>query len=172
MGIPLPSQHRLSAPAVDPANAPGLQITTLERTGSLSIQPSVTRQTADNIMYLQEIGEMNEEIGQPVLPSSSVPAASGERTRLEILTALSQALLREVGALQRDQISSNRGIDLAKEIESYETNLIRSALMQSGGRQCQAARLLNVKATTLNAKIKRYRILERDTNSVVFKRDG
>lgn len=114
-------------------------------------------------MYLHEITEMEEveeEVSQPVLPES-LTAASGEGTRLEILTALSQALLREVGALQGDKINSNRGIDLAKEIESYEANLIRRALMQSGGKQCQAARLLNVKATTLNAKIKRYRILEK-----------
>lgn len=104
---------------------------------------------------------MKEEVNQSVTPLS-LPALSGERTRLEILTALSEALLREVGALESDdEIDSLREIDLAKEIESYEADLIRNALMQTGGRQRQAARLLNVKATTLNAKIKRYRILEK-----------
>ena len=108
---------------------------------------------------------MKEEVSQLVLPSS-LPALSQERTRLEILTALTHALLREVGALQSDKIYSHGEIDLAKEIEAYEANLIRSALMQSGGRQSHAARLLNVKATTLNAKIKRHRLLEK--TQVIF----
>lgn len=100
--------------------------------------------------------------------SSSVSVKAGSRTRLEILTALSQALLREVAALQNENINSGpsggtnsiREIDLAKEIESYEADLIRSALMQTRGRQRQAARLLNVKTSTLNSKIKRYGLLE------------
>ena len=116
-------------------------------------------------MDLHEIAEMEEEVSQSVV-SSNLPASLGERTRLEILTALSQALLREVGALKSDKTNSHKEIDLAKEIESYEAELIRRALMQTGGRQNQAARLLNVKATTLNAKIKRYRILE--TTQIVF----
>ncbi|MBC7899851.1 MAG: hypothetical protein H7070_07320 [Saprospiraceae bacterium] len=103
---------------------------------------------------------MKEEDSQSVIPSS-LPAPSGERARLEILTALSDALLREVGALQSDEINSLKEIDLAKEIESYEADLIRNALMQAGGRQNHAARLLNVKTSTLHAKIKRYRILEK-----------
>ena len=118
------------------------------------------RQTDDNLMYLEEIGEMmEEEVSQPV-SQPGLLASSGKRTRLETLTALSQALLREVGALQNDETSLPGKIDLAKEIESYESDLIRSALMQTGGRQCQAARLLNVKPSTFHAKIKRYRILE------------
>ena len=101
--------------------------------------------------------------------SNSLSAKMGARTRLEILTALSQALLREVSALQDENEKSTgsevvgetvREIDLAKEIESYEADLIRSALMQTSGRQRQAARLLNVKTSTLNAKIKRYGLLE------------
>lgn len=108
---------------------------------------------------------MKEEVSQSV-SLSSLPASSRERTRLEILSALTQALLREVGALQSDKITSHGEIDLVKEIEAYEANLIRRALMQSGGRQSHAARLLNVKATTLNAKIKRYRLLEK--TQVIF----
>lgn len=111
-------------------------------------------------MHLHEFAEMDEDDNDAVLPARP-PAAWGDGTRLEILTALSHALLRELGALQGDKINSNIGIDLAREIESYEASLIRRALMQSGGKQCHAARILNVKATTLNAKIKRYRILEK-----------
>ena len=36
--------------------------------------------------------------------------------------------------------------------------LIRSALIHTGGRQRPAARLLRTKVTTLNTKIKRYKI--------------
>lgn len=102
--------------------------------------------------------------------ASSLPAMAGSRTRLEILTALSHALMREVEALHSENSKSNssagirdsnREIDLAKEIESYEADLIRSALMQTHGRQRQAARLLNVKTSTLNSKIKRYGLLEK-----------
>jgi transcriptional regulator with GAF, ATPase, and Fis domain len=91
---------------------------------------------------------------------SGFPESSGEKKRLEILLDLTQALLREVVAMQSEDISLREEIDLAKEIEAYEVDLIRGALKQTGGRQIHAARLLNVKASTLHAKIKRYRILE------------
>ena len=90
--------------------------------------------------------------------SSASPA---KRPRLEALNALAQALLRELGALENEEGDLTGEIDLAKELESYETYLIRTALMRTGGRQFQAAQLLNVKASTLCSKIKRYRILEK-----------
>lgn len=90
-------------------------------------------------------------------PNHNMPTAT--KTRLEVLTALSQALLREVEVLRTEKTDTPTEIDLAKEIETYEADLIRSALMQTGGRQRKAARLLNVKVSTLNAKIKRYGIL-------------
>jgi len=83
-----------------------------------------------------------------------------KRSRLDALNALSQALVRELCALEGEESGPINGIDLAMELETYEKELIRNALMRTGGRQCQAARLLNVKVTTLHAKIKRYRILE------------
>ena len=96
-----------------------------------------------------------KENGSP----SGLPESSRETTSLEILLDLTQALLREILALRREETSSIKAIDLTREVESYEADLIRGALMQTGGRQVQAARLLNVKASTLHAKIKRYRIL-------------
>ena len=99
---------------------------------------------------------MKEEDGRPI---SHIPPV--KRSRLDTLTALSQALVRELCALESEESSPLKGIDLAMELETYEKQLIRSALMRTGGRQCQAARFLNVKVTTLHAKIKRYRILER-----------
>lgn len=49
-------------------------------------------------------------------------------------------------------------IDFYAEVERYEIALIMRALAQSHGIQRRAARLLRMKTTTLNTKIKRYGI--------------
>jgi len=49
-------------------------------------------------------------------------------------------------------------VDFADEVRRFETDLIRWALLHTGGHQRRAARMLNLKVTTLNAKIKRYGI--------------
>lgn len=43
-------------------------------------------------------------------------------------------------------------------VKFYEIELIVRALIKSGGRQIIASKLLGIKKTTLNAKIKRYQI--------------
>jgi DNA-binding NtrC family response regulator len=82
-----------------------------------------------------------------------------EQGRLEALKVLSHSILNEIESLKRDK---NRHalvkIDLANEVQNYEASLIRCALMRTGGNQRRAARLLGIKITTLNAKIKRYGI--------------
>jgi DNA-binding NtrC family response regulator len=80
-------------------------------------------------------------------------------SRLEALKVLALALLSEIDAL--GQIASHgpqRSINLADEVRRFETDLIRGALMQTGGRQRRAARLLGMKVPTLHAKMKRYQI--------------
>lgn len=80
--------------------------------------------------------------------------------RLEVLTALSQSLLQEIEALRQGEIKiSAEKIDFAEEVQRFEENLIRSALIKTGGRQRRAAKILNLKASTLNSKIKRFGIL-------------
>lgn len=96
----------------------------------------------------------------------NVQSASAMNNRLEALKVLSQSLMREVEALknntksEKDVIEEVRDgkIDLEKEVQKYEVELIRCALVRTGGRQRRAAKLLNVKISTLNAKIKRYGI--------------
>ena len=44
------------------------------------------------------------------------------------------------------------------EVTRFEIDLIRRALLQTAGHQVRAARLLNLKVTTLNSKIKHYNI--------------
>ena len=79
--------------------------------------------------------------------------------RAHVLKDLALALLNEVQTLGDDQ-SQNMvdAIDFYDEVRRFEIELITRALKQTGGHQMRAARLLNVKVTTLNSKIKRYNI--------------
>lgn len=65
-------------------------------------------------------------------------------------------LLREVESLAKQQEpQSNNKLRLQEEVQRYEIALIRDALQRTGGNQRRAAKLLGVKVTTLNCKIKR-----------------
>jgi len=50
------------------------------------------------------------------------------------------------------------GISFYDEVQRFETHLIKMALAETGGNQAKAARLLGIKATTLNSKIKLFNI--------------
>lgn len=63
-----------------------------------------------------------------------------------------------MSASGRDETFPASGVDLAAEVERYEVSLIRAALRQSRGRQNTAARLLQIKPTTLFMKLRRYSI--------------
>ena len=78
-------------------------------------------------------------------------------SRLSYLKILALSLLREIASAEEMEAGSDT-IDLQAEVRRFETELIRSALIHTGGRQRQAARLLRTKVTTLNTKIKRYKI--------------
>jgi DNA-binding NtrC family response regulator len=86
--------------------------------------------------------------------------------RIDQLVMLAKALASEVETLKAELAPNhnhrqqtgfqNDGIDFYDEIERYEIELIKTALNQCGGNQTQAARLLHLKLTTLNAKMKHY----------------
>ena len=91
------------------------------------------------------------------------------RGRVQRLVNLATSLARETESLARDRAfteESNRlqgldlaeGIDFYKEVERFESGLIRLALDQTRGHQARAASLLHIKPTTLNSKIKLYGI--------------
>ena len=76
---------------------------------------------------------------------------------LDGLREVALMLLREVESLANRQVPQNGGqpLGLQEEVQRYESELIRHALLRTGGNQRRAAKLLGVKVTTLNCKIKR-----------------
>ena len=80
-------------------------------------------------------------------------------SRLDALREVALSLLHEVESIRslRPQRSSEQP-KLPEAVRRFETHLILAALEKTRGNQFRAARLLGVKHTTLNAKIKRYGI--------------
>ena len=80
--------------------------------------------------------------------------------KLEALKMLASSLLTEVTELEKNREATDEvKLDMPEEVRRLEIDMIRCALIRTGGRQRQAARLLNVKPTTLHEKMKRYGIL-------------
>jgi DNA-binding NtrC family response regulator len=50
------------------------------------------------------------------------------------------------------------GLNFYEEVTNFEITLIKQALMFTNGNQRAAARLLRLKTTTLNSKVKMYRL--------------
>jgi DNA-binding NtrC family response regulator len=64
-------------------------------------------------------------------------------------------VLREVDSLTSRETNGHHTFGLQEELQRYESELIRGALQRTRGNQRRAAKLLGVKVTTLNCKIKR-----------------
>ncbi|HSD46004.1 MAG TPA: helix-turn-helix domain-containing protein [Pyrinomonadaceae bacterium] len=80
------------------------------------------------------------------------------RHNLDNLREAALTVLRELESLTNNQPEPERQLGLQEEVQRYEIELIRSALQRTRGNQRRAAKLLRVKVTTLNCKIKRYGI--------------
>ena len=80
-------------------------------------------------------------------------------SRLSSLRDVAVELLNVVDYLKQTTSTSDQRLNLDDEVKKFEADLIRAALVRTGGNQARAARLLGVKHTTLNAKIKRYQLL-------------
>src|SRR5687768_3083211 len=92
---------------------------------------------------------------------STLETPGGETVdvRLNTLRETVLALLEEVESLAVSRpVDIKRGARYSDEVRQFEVNLIRTALGRTSGSQIRAARLLGLKPTTLNAKIKRYNI--------------
>jgi len=99
---------------------------------------------------LQRTIEPSFQTLQPVDPGTGLL-----HEKIENLNLLVNSLSVAVGDLEQIEVPSlGENFDFYQEVERFETHLIRSALRLTGGSQIKAARLLKLKATTLNAKIK------------------
>ncbi|HZT57441.1 MAG TPA: helix-turn-helix domain-containing protein [Pyrinomonadaceae bacterium] len=97
---------------------------------------------------------------QPALRADESARLQASSVKIKALRELALALLQEVESLKGGEgFEARTGVNFSDEVRRFETDLIRWALMHTGGHQRRAARLLNMKVTTLNAKIKRYGIL-------------
>ena len=80
-------------------------------------------------------------------------------SRIDALRSLILIFLREVDSLKKivGPRPRKKGdpIKLDNEMDAFEASLIRDALFKSKGNQRDASRLLGIKPTTLNAKMKR-----------------
>ncbi len=92
-------------------------------------------------------------------PGNSLQSSAVVENRLEALKVLSNTIVHEIEALKKARGNDLLGkIDLAAEVQRFEEDLIRCALLRAGGNQRRAARLLGVRTSTLNMKIKRFGI--------------
>jgi DNA-binding NtrC family response regulator len=94
-------------------------------------------------------------------------------SRFRTLVELTLTLLKEIERLKDMQelqaLGHQRRLSLKEELCRLEIEMIRRALIETGGHQSRAARLLGVKVTTLHEKIKRYGI---DPDLAVENTDG
>ncbi|MFM9904771.1 MAG: helix-turn-helix domain-containing protein [Pyrinomonadaceae bacterium] len=79
--------------------------------------------------------------------------------RIGILHELANKLLSEVENITAPgRLQFGDGFKLSDQIQKFETDMIRHALYLTNGKQSDAARMLGIKLTTLNAKIKRFEL--------------
>lgn len=80
--------------------------------------------------------------------------------KIETLQTVAGSLLEEIKSLRFVvDFEDEDGIDFYEKVGRYEAHLIETALERSGGNQAKAARLLNLKPSTLNMKMKNLRMI-------------
>lgn len=97
--------------------------------------------------------------GPQTASGTAKETVNASEVRINLLKVLVLMLLREVESLDGQSTSqASCPMNLRAEVQRFEAEVIRSALARTGGRQRPAARLLGMKATTLNTKVRRYHI--------------
>ena len=88
------------------------------------------------------------------------PSEPNVDARLNTLRETVLQLLDEVESLAISRpVDIKHGARFSEEVRQFEVSLIRTALGRTSGSQTRAAKMLGLKPTTLNAKIKRYGIM-------------
>lgn len=88
-------------------------------------------------------------------------ADKATNSQLEIIKQLTDKLISEIENIsQKQSVIFDEKFNLEEQVEEFEANLIRHALLVSNGNQRRAAQMLGANPSTLNNKIKRYGIGE------------
>jgi len=94
-----------------------------------------------------------------VTPGSDVLTETTWKTQTRALTTLSHLLLEDLQKIETlFCLDLNNTIDLSAEIRRFEKNLIKTALLHTGGSQRRSAALLRISPANLNYKMKTYGI--------------
>ena len=96
----------------------------------------------------------------PPLHVNALRDAAELQSKLGMIRDLVASLQAEVETLEMINLPDiDDDFDFYREVESYERKLIQNALRRCGGSQVKAARLLKMKPTTLNSKMKVLKLL-------------
>ena len=103
----------------------------------------------------------NHELVKTRLAETPMPHSL--EAQLGVLKEVAQGLLRQLDHLKPNNCPVNALTfrNFHEEVREFEIELINAALSKTQGHQRQAAKLLGLKVTTLNAKMKRYNIMSR-----------
>jgi transcriptional regulator with GAF, ATPase, and Fis domain len=92
---------------------------------------------------------------------ANVMQSSADRRKnrqLNVLRGLVQQMARAIETIAESKNQPDGPLDFFDEVERFEIELIQGALRQTGNSQIRAAKLLGMRNTTLNSKIKKYGI--------------
>ena len=97
----------------------------------------------------------------PHLSKNALIANGTLQLQLSLIRQATENLLDQLVGLNGAEAATGpiQSLSLYDEVKRFEIQLISKALAQTYGHQRKAAHLLGMKPTTLNSKIKRYRIL-------------
>jgi len=104
------------------------------------------------------LGPTELQLAAPDEPQPNV--RTDVQLHIQAIGELIHMLLTQLDLLRHESSYSDdvTCLNLREEVQRFEINLIQRALTRTHGSQVQAARVLGLKATTLNAKMKRYRL--------------
>lgn len=107
---------------------------------------------------MKVLDEDTREMQQQNLESETDTVQS---VKSEIIKSLVLALQLEANdTCNVPDLSTRKEINFYWEVQRFEINLIKQALIRTKGNQRAAAKLLGLNATTLNGKIKLYNLKE------------
>jgi len=84
--------------------------------------------------------------------------AAIETLKAEVLRSIDRVIEIKTSGHSLADLNDERGIDFYEEVRKFEIEMIRQALVKADGNQRAAAQLLGLKHTTLNNKVKHYKI--------------